>query len=387
MNKQNISKIVLAGAFAVLTAVILTADVLNGTLTDPNKLRQVSGLSDHLINNSTFEKFFMNINGTFSGVIDMKNYFNNIGIYVTEDRYIMSPSARTSTDYEVENVIALKEYLDKKGIDLIYVNQPTKYLDDESFFDYFGAETYSNRNADLFLKRISEAGVNCIDLRDELKNDGMDVKNMFYRTDHHWTTSTGLWAAGKIAGALNRYSGYDIDLSLYDPEKYTFETYKECWVGEQGTKLSEAFTGRDDYTVVTPDFPTSFRSSEFEGERSFDGLVLYRMPEEIMSADAYISHHYFYYLLPLINNNVDHGKVLMLCDSYAHVCEPFLAVGVSEIVPKVLRYTDTKVPEMIESGDYDTVLICYAQFMIGAHDDEDSSNNEMFNFGIPAATP
>ena len=387
MNKQNISKIVLAGAFAVLTAVILTADVLNGTLTDPNKLRQVSGLSDHLINNSTFEKFFMNINGTFSGVIDMKNYFNNIGIYVTEDRYIMSPSARTSTDYEVENVIALKEYLDKKGIDLIYVNQPTKYLDDESFFDYFGAETYSNRNADLFLKRISEAGVNCIDLRDELKNDGMDVKNMFYRTDHHWTTSTGLWAAGKIAGALNRYSGYDIDLSLYDPEKYTFETYKECWVGEQGTKLSEAFTGRDDYTVVTPDFPTSFRSSEFEGERSFDGLVLYRMPEEIMSADAYISHHYFYYLLPLINNNVDHGKVLMLCDSYAHVCEPFLAVGVSEIVPKVLRYTDTKVPEMIESGDYDTVLICYAQFMIGAHDDEDSSNYEMFNFGIPAATP
>ena len=387
MNKQNISKIVLAGAFAVLTAVILTADVLNGTLTDPNKLRQVSGLSDHLINNSTFEKFFMNINGTFSGVIDMKNYFNNIGIYVTEDRYIMSPSARTSTDYEVGNVIALKEYLDKKGIDLIYVNQPTKYLDDESFFEYFGADTYSNRNADLFLKRISEAGVNCIDLRDELKNDGMDVKNMFYRTDHHWTTSTGLWAAGKIAGALNRYSGYDIDLSLYDPEKYTFETYKECWVGEQGTKLSEAFTGRDDYTVVTPDFPTSFRSSEFEGERSFDGLVLYRTPEEIMSADAYISHHYFYYLLPLINNNVDHGKVLMLCDSYAHVCEPFLALGVSEIVPKVLRYTDTKVPEMIESGDYDTVLICYAQFMIGAHDDEDSSNYEMFNFGIPAATP
>lgn len=387
MNKQNISKLVLAGALAALTAVILTADVFNGTLTDINRLRSVSHLSDHLINNPTFEKLFMNINGVFSGITDMKNFFNDIGIYVTEDKYILSPSAKTSTDYETENMIALKKYLDKKGIDLIYVNQPTKYLDDDAFFEYFGTETYSNRNTDLFLKRISEAGVNCIDLRDETEKDGMDIKSMFYRTDHHWTTETGLWAAGKIAGALNRYADYDIDLSIYDPSNYTFASYKECWVGEQGTKLSEAFMGRDDYTVITPDFPTSFRSSELDGVQPFDELITCRKPEDIMAADVYTSHHYFYQLLPLINNNVHKGKVLMLCDSFANVCEPFLALGVSEIVPEILRSTDKKVPEMIESGDYDTVLVCYAQFMIGAHDDENSSNYEMFSFGVPDEAP
>ena len=34
---------------------------------------------------------------------------------------------------------------------------------------------------------------------------------------------------------------------------------------------------------------------------------------------------------------------------------------------------------ILENG-YDTVLICYAQFMLGAHDDPNSSNYRMFTF-------
>ena len=36
--------------------------------------------------------------------------------------------------------------------------------------------------------------------------------------------------------------------------------------------------------------------------------------------------------------------------------------------------------QLIIDNKYDTVLICYAQFMIGAHDNPGSANYKMFTF-------
>jgi hypothetical protein len=36
--------------------------------------------------------------------------------------------------------------------------------------------------------------------------------------------------------------------------------------------------------------------------------------------------------------------------------------------------------EEIDSGNYDTVIIAYAQFMLGSHDDEGNSNYRQFSF-------
>lgn len=44
------------------------------------------------------------------------------------------------------------------------------------------------------------------------------------------------------------------------------------------------------------------------------------------------------------------------------------------------RSIECSVRDLIESGDYDTVIIAYAQFMIGAHDDETNANYRMFTF-------
>ena len=91
--------------------------------------------------------------------------------------------------------------------------------------------------------------------------------------------------------------------------------------------------------------------------------------------------HYSYDQPNVINHNVEKGKVLVLGDSYEQVVVPFLALGVSELDALILRNYDGDLKEYIEAGDYDTVLICYAQFMIGAHDDPESVNYKMFTFG------
>ena len=69
-------------------------------------------------------------------------------------------------------------------------------------------------------------------------------------------------------------------------------------------------------------------------------------------------------------------------DSYAMVTEPFLSLGVNQIDFLILRNTDDdfSLREYILENQYDTVLICYAQFMIGAHDNPQSANYKMFSF-------
>lgn len=74
--------------------------------------------------------------------------------------------------------------------------------------------------------------------------------------------------------------------------------------------------------------------------------------------------------------------MLLLGDSYAQVTEPFLSLSVHEIDSLILRSCDEDFDlhqYIIENG-YDTVVICYAQFMIGAHDNPESANYKMFSF-------
>ncbi|MCR4645718.1 MAG: hypothetical protein K5695_09960 [Oscillospiraceae bacterium] len=299
-----------------------------------------------------------------------KNAYSGIGIFFYDNDYIVTPAPETSTDYEFEQMMTLKEKLDADGIELLYVCKPTKYLDD-SIFDQFGEKNYCNRNADKLLSRLDAAGVHTLDLRQEIRNDGLDIYQMFYRTDHHWTVPAGKWGTSKIARALNEDCGYGIDLSIYDDENYIFKTTPEAWYGEQGEKLNGSDLKKDDYTLVTPDFDTCYTIG---GEQTdFVNGFIYN-PDTC--------YHYNYHAEACINENVPEGNILFLGDSYDMVTEPFLSLSVHQIDFLLMR----NLPDMdiyerfIREGGYDTVVICYAPFMIGAHDDEESANYKMFAF-------
>lgn len=326
---------------------------------------------------------FVEFNGAMMKMLHMRGQYSDLGIYITDDLYIVSVYPQTSTDYEYEQMMDFKQFLDENGINLLYVNEPVKYLDDNMIVKEFGVETYGNRNADKFLERIRAEGVPVIDLRDNVKEDGLDITDLFYRTDHHWTTRAGLWATRIIAEGLNTYCGYDIDLSLYDEDQYTFRDWKKCWLGEQGKKVAKAYVGLDDFTEIKPDFSTEyiFESSKGIYEGTFDEFVNENVYDD-KNDNATDLWHYSYRKIDCINQKADYGKVLLLSDSYDHVTEPFLSLGVHEIDDLEVRGLDPSfdLRQYILDNDYDTVIIAYAQFMIGAHDDPKSANYRMFDF-------
>jgi hypothetical protein len=324
---------------------------------------------------------WINLNGVAAKAIGVRGMYQGDGILVTDTGYAVNVYDSTTTDYEYNETIMLKDYLDRKGIQLLYVNEPLKYLDDGEMLEQFGVESFGNQNADRYLERIGQAGIRYLDLRENIVEEDIDSWDLFYRTDHHWTVSTGLWATTKIVEELNAEYGYHIDTDLYDESNFTYTYFQNCWLGEQGRKLGASYIGLEDYTEIKPIYDTSFNWDWGEDTVSFDDLVY----EDVYYADknVYDSYPWYYtYSWPniLINNNVADGKILYLGDSYGQVVVPFLALGVHQVDSLVLRSYGGSLLDYIEAGDYDTVIIAYAEFMIGAHDNEASANYTMFSF-------
>ena len=74
--------------------------------------------------------------------------------------------------------------------------------------------------------------------------------------------------------------------------------------------------------------------------------------------------------------------MLIIGDSSEQMIHPFLSLQVHELDSIVLRqYNDSfSLRNFIVSRGYDTVIIAYAQFMLGAHDNPSSANYRMYSF-------
>lgn len=351
----------------------------------------VRNISDGVNENIPVRDELINISGLFLKAAGVRDYYEDeYGISITEDGYTVSYRDYTSTDYEIEQMVLLKQYLDEKGIKLLYVNEPAKYIDDSVYMEQFGKESYLNSNMDRFLQRLDENGIEYLDLRDEIRRDDLNSFDMFYRTDHHWTVPASRYAASKIMERLNSDYGYYAEMSLFDEQSFSYTNYDNCWLGEQGRLLAETYTGLDDFTLVTPNFQTYFirdyAGSIVQGD--FDIFIDYNCYRDSVNPNGEVTPaklngwHYSYNDSGRIQNcNAEYGNVLVLGDSYCRTLVPFLSLGIRNIYEIQPRYmAEGQVIDEIDSGAYDTVIVSYAQFMLGAHDDDNSANYRQFSF-------
>ena len=333
----------------------------------------------------------INLSGNAIKFLGLNEYYKNQGVIVAPNGYIVGSYSKTSTDYEVNQMLQLKQFCEQYDTKLIYVSAPTKYIDDQFMLNQFGINSYINRNAELFLERIAEYGVPYIDLSECMENERIDSFDMFYRTDHHWTGYAGLWSAQHILKSLKN-QGLSVDPSMIVTENFEINVIPKVWLGEQGKKVSPSFVGLDDFIYVTPIFDSDLVYINSKNE-AIEGDFQILINEEKMEAsyDAGVennwpSWHYFYMKqgvdnTTVKNKNVSEGKILFLGDSYSHATIPYLSLGISQIDSKILRNGSYQtLLDDIANGQYDAVVVMYAEFMIGAHDNVSSANYHMFNF-------
>ena len=176
----------------------------------------------------------------------LKNYYNDCGIYFIDNDYIASPSRAADCDYEFSQLMQLKNRLDETDTALLYVNKPTKYLDDR-VFDRFFVESRCNANADKLLERLDDVGIYTLDLRRCIKDENLNIYDMFYKTDHHWTVPAGKWGAQKTAEKLNQAGIFKVRDVQADRQKVV------ALLGKWGQQIAELSFGIDNRPVTHTD--------------------------------------------------------------------------------------------------------------------------------------
>ena len=180
-------------------------------------------------------------------------------------------------------------------------------------------------------------------------------EDIFYRTDHHWTSLGAYYGYTGLAGAL----GYDpVPLSDYTPTVRSTEFY--------GTVFSSSgvrWVQPDTITTYVPDDGITVVSHTYDnsGNPVEEQRALY--VESFLSVkDKYSMFLGGNQSLGVVKNanNPDGPKLLIIRDSYADSLVPFLTAHYSEIHLIDPRYYHLSVKDYVAQNDIDQALVLYS---------------------------
>ncbi|PKM51777.1 MAG: hypothetical protein CVV02_03965 [Firmicutes bacterium HGW-Firmicutes-7] len=327
-----------------------------------------------------FRVNFFEMNTTISKLLDRNIIEGSENVVKMKNGYLTYYNELADVTECAEQVIRLKEYAEGSGAKFLYVQYPFKVSKyDDQMPD--GVEDYSNENADNLLKKLLEGGVDTYDFRETINNKGLDHYSLFFETDHHWKTETGLWVASELAALMNQDYGYNIDTSIYEPNNYDVEVYENWSLGTQGKKVGLSYTDPENISLITPKFDTSLQlqipSKKVNNEGRFEDVV-YNMAEferiDYYKSSPYDAHLYENNAVSLMHNNKvsDGKKMLILKESFSLVVLPYLALGVEDIEVLDVRKFTGSVKTYIKESKPNMVLVMYnpsfiTGFEVGEH--------------------
>lgn len=235
---------------------------------------------------------------------------------------------------------SLGNYLTTKDIGFVFFHTPTKVCKYDSLLPD-GIKSLDNENIDTYLAALENAGVKCVDFREEIKKDNLDHYSLFYKTDHHWNADAGMWAANVIGQELNSILSLDFrDLSEFGD--YSKTVFAGAMFGSEGQDVSHYLADSEDFDIWMPNFETSFhleipdKSVDLTG--SFEDLFIdYKgLEDDIKNGGGYAYGRILYNNRPYIKitnlKNENGPKVLVIRDSYTSILAPYLSIMCSELV-------------------------------------------------------
>lgn len=279
-----------------------------------------------------------------------------------------------SIDRAANKIVQLQNKAEENGAKFLYLAVPEK-----GYYQTFPSNVrdYSRVNFDDYLACMQEKNIPFLSYVDEFQKRDMDREDIYYYTDTHWKTNVGFLAAQLACRSLHERYGIPLDDSKLDIGNYKQTFYPDWFLGALGKKTGTFFTwrGPDDFTLITPNFATSFTEEKpYENsvrEGSFEDTVLYG--EQIYEKDYYHHDPYSGYCggnhrLQIFKNHLENNgkKALFIRDSFSHVVTPYLALQFQELHVidtrgEDIELYDEKVNwyEYLQTFKPDVVLVLY----------------------------
>lgn len=309
-------------------------------------------LSDH----TAFRNFYVGLNSYYN--LALGNPLSN-GIYHCDDGYLINDPP--ATDRLNINIDVIAEFANKVKLPSTMVLAPSTgyvvndvlpndhivYHDDELFKD---VATTLNSN-----------GVAFVDVREDFKKAYADSTQVYYKTDHHWTSEGAYIAYTELADKLG--------FTANTKDQYEITTHS----GFYGTTYSSSgywYTKPDDIQIWDCNHHSTKVSITDNGVTKYYKSMFFT--DHLSEDDKYpvfLDGNHPYTVIKNNSMKLSGDKLLIIKDSFAHSLVPFLVDHFEEIVMIDMRYYKQSVSELIANSDFDQMLFVYSIDNLGSDTD------------------
>lgn len=273
------------------------------------------------------------------------------GVYNCGNGYLINKPVSTDNKLE-KNVNAIVKFKNTIDVPVTVMFAPsTGYVADDVL-----PAVHDKYNDDTYFEQISSTlnanGISFVDLRKTFKNAYASGNQLYYKTDHHWTTLGAYTAYEKLCEQLN--------ITTAPKERFDTKTYG----GFYGTTYSTSgfwFTQPDSIQIwdnpENTDKNIKVKISEGTDTDEYGSMYFYDHLEEDDKYPVFIDGNHA--LTEITNSNAKGGTILLVKDSFSHSLAPFLAENYSKIILVDMRYYKMSVSQIVEQEKPEQVVFLY----------------------------
>ena len=304
-----------------------------------------------------FEKFLSDQTAGRNFWVGLSAYYNyaignngSNGIYLCKDGYLVNdPEDMSGLS---RNIGFIEEFANHMQTRLnvpttVMVAPSTGYICEDKLPAVH--KEYHDNEAFTELQNTFQAA-KFVDIREDLKGAYQNGEQVFYRTDHHWTTF----------GAYTAYRALGKPLGIVPNDESIYE--KTAYQGFYGTTYSTSgfwMTAPDEIEVWdNPDNEIKVTIDDGEVIKNDDMFFDSHLDEDDKYPVFLDGNHSY----TVIENQKSESKetLMVVKDSFAHSLVPFLADHYRKIIMVDMRYYAMPLQPIIEKEAVDRVLFVYS---------------------------
>ena len=314
----------------------------SGELTNSLEGGETSGyIADHF----PFRSFFVGVNAYWNLLI--RSTASN-GYYYGDDGYIITKPAdvnRSGKNLELINSFAASY----DEVTLMVVPSAGFVLEEKLPRNHVD---YPDESVCEYVKKNSADNVNFCDITAPFAMMTDEDTQLFYKTDHHWTSEGAYCAYSELCKALGKTPAGRDSFTVSEYENFYGTTYSS----------SGYFLTEPDTLQIWEDkkISDSVKVQITEGSETTEHSSMY-FSSHLEEDDMYPVFLDGNHALVTIENEMatSDDTLLIVKDSFAHCVAPFLAENYSKVIMVDLRYYKLPVSDIIESEGVNDILFLY----------------------------
>lgn len=296
-------------------------------------------LSDHF----AARDFFVGLNSYYDLCIGRNGVK---GVYSGKDGYLIESPVAYNKDNVDKSIRAIEGFAKKVGIKPDFMLVPsTGFIYDDKLpavhNEYTDGTIIDQAESALY------GSANSIDLIQPMK-ESKDTAQLFYKTDHHWTSR----------GAYVAYEAYCKAKGLQPVPIDRFNIQAED--GFYGTTYARSalwLSNPDTIEMYWDKTEPAFHVDIPEENKTSDSLYFQSHLNEPDKYPVFLDGNHGF--VKIMNKDAKGRRLLLIKDSFAHAIVPFLAEHYSEIYMVDLRYYKESISKLVEEKHIDSILVLY----------------------------